>query len=144
MLETLVAYKDAFFYVPFGVDVLLCLVQWPMFAYCGPDWLLKTLAGEKAHSSPGYVQLYDLFMLCYTGYCFMFFYGLYTVVNHQHLVPVMACVQAGIIFMKMLFMFRMTSRGKAADPDLVTKKDTSLYIFYLPLYTCYFALQYLA
>jgi hypothetical protein len=136
------AKKDAFFYVPFGVDVLLCLIQWPLFVYKGPAWLLQTLAGDKAHASPGYLKLYDLFMLCYTAYCALMFYSLYTIASHPDLLPAMACLQASTILTKMALMKKWEGR-EANNEELRVKKDKSLYTFYLPLYACYFALLHL-
>eukprot|EP00662_Eupelagonemidae_sp_cell21_P044184 gene44184-60082_t len=63
MLDVLISYRDSFFYLPFGTDVVLCAVQWPLFAWTGSAGMLSMLAGERAKSSPGYRKLYDLFML---------------------------------------------------------------------------------
>ena len=142
-LSSIIAYKDVFFYVPFGVDILLCLVQWPMFAYNGPAWLLTTLCGEKAHTSPGYLKLYDLFVLCYAGYCALMFYGLYSLVSFPDLLPTMAFLQAGVILMKTVLMRRWEGR-EGTNEELRSKKDASLYTFYLPMYVCYFTLRYLS
>ena len=142
VLDLFVTYKDAFFHLPFGVDVMLCAVQYPLFAWNGSNWLLKTLAGEKAHTSPGYRNLYDLFMLCYTGYCALMFYGLYSLLCFSELVPVMAGIQVGVILMKMILVGRLR-REEASDSEMKAGKDASLYAFYLPLYVGYFALSYL-
>jgi len=129
--------KDLFFYVPFGIDVLLCAIQWPMFMNAGSAGMLDMLfqgdSKDKIHSSPGYVKLFDLFMLCYTGYCAMFFYGLYSVVQHPGLIPAMACVQTAVILAKLTMMHRW---GNAEDNSARAGKDASLWV-YVSLYTCY-------
>ena len=139
MLDSIAAYNDIFFYVPFGVDVLLCLIQWPMFAFKSPAWLLQTLAGDKAAMSPGYLKLYDLFMLCYTGYCGLMFYGMYSIVSYPELLPAMAGLQVGIILMKTVLMKRLENDD--TGKQLRRKKDMMLYTFYLPMYSAYFAIR---
>jgi len=140
MFDSIPTYKNVFFYVPFGVDVLLCLVQWPLFAYNGPAWLLRSLCGDATHASGGYLQLYDLFMLCYTGYCGLMFFGLYAVLLHEGLLPAMAGLQIGIITMKMVLTNKLKGRG--TNGELRAKKEWTLYCFYLPMYACYCALSY--
>lgn len=39
--------KETLFWVPFAIDLLLCLIQFPMFAVQGPEWLAKSMSDRN-------------------------------------------------------------------------------------------------
>jgi len=147
--------KETLFWVPYSVDLILCLIQFPMFAIKGPEWVAKTLSEQDGEGgsigstkkdddqvnhpvgvTPAYAQLYDLFLLCYSGYCFMMYYSLYSVVAYPaELMPVLGSVMLVVNVAKVLLMWRWEKRvgGKA----LQKSKKNSLFSFNLPTYGGY-------
>lgn len=148
--------KETLFWVPYSVDLILCLIQFPMFAIMGPEWLAKTLSEDGEGTSikkkddevksvvvtPAYAQLYDLFLLCYSGYCFMMYYSLYSVLAYPaELMPVFGGVMLAVNLAKLLLMWRWEKRG--GGKELQKSKKSSLLGFNLPTYGGYCFLYFL-
>ena len=151
MFDFVFRYKEYLFYIPFSIDVMLCCIQFPLFVLKGPEWFATTLegAGDDKDRPPNKVtvtyafqRLYDVFLLCYSGYCLMMFYGCYTItVHNDDLLPIFGTIQFCINLMKLWLMSRWTDgHGNA---ELQSKKDSSLKYFNLPTYGGYCVLYFL-
>mmetsp|Transcript_21146 Transcript_21146/g.23497 ORF Transcript_21146/g.23497 Transcript_21146/m.23497 type:complete len:129 (+) Transcript_21146:70-456(+) len=103
----LILRKETLFWLSFGIDVLLCLIQFPMFLWNGPQWMMDIFHVEggkdeknKPKVTPAFCQLYDLFLVCYSGYCAMMFYSCYSIIVHPDLLPKFGSIMLGVIFAK--------------------------------------------
>ena len=142
----------------------------PLFLLKGPVWFANVLEGNDTedgstttdkknddddkkndyHTKVPYVyqRLYDVFLLCYVGYCLLMFYGCYTImVFNDELLPIFGCVQLSIIVMKIILMSRwkidaetVVDSGGAkhkTNEKLQNSKDNTLWYFNLPTYGGY-------
>ena len=168
MLDSILR-KETLFYIPFSIDVLLCCIQFPLFVMKGPIWFANVLEGNEMNDNQKkkdddakdtqkltkvpylFLRLYDVFILCYVGYCLLMFYGCYTILIYKNeLLPIFGCIQLTIIIMKLILMTRWkVDSSNAADADdvvktnkqLQEKKDNSLWYFNLPTYGGYVVLM---
>jgi hypothetical protein len=148
--------KETLFWVPFSIDLSLCLIQFPMFLIKGPQWFAQVMGGGEDDDGSSkkkknivvppvdsaYAMLYDTFLLCYSGYCAMMFYGLYSVLRHPDtLLPPFAGVMFCVILAKEKLMSQWESRGKhggdGGNGKLRKKKQDSLLYIYVPTYGGY-------
>lgn len=137
--------KETLFWIPFAMDLLLCLIQFPMFALNGPEWMAQTMRGmepkkddSKSAVSSDYVQLYDLFLLCYSGYCALMFYGCYTILTYpDDLLPVFGALMLAVILAKVVLILRWEQRDNPTNVKLQQSKHASLLYFNLPTYGGY-------
>ena len=148
--DFLFQYKEFLFYLPFSIDVLLCCIQFPLFVSKGSEWFATTLEGttssgketKKKHVTYVFQRLYDVFLLCYSGYCLLMFYGCYTIIIYKdELLPIFGTIQLCINLMKVWLMSRW--QDEQGNQELQSKKDNSLKYFNLPAYGGYCFLYFL-
>ena len=161
MLDTILR-KETLFYIPFSIDVLLCCIQFPLFVLKGPIWFANVLEGNDENDNSKkknddetkpltkvpdlFLRLYDVFILCYVGYCLLMFYGCYTIIIFkEELLPIFGCIQLSIIIMKLFLMSRWKQSSDEDDvktnKQLQEKKDNTLWYFNLPTYGGYVILM---
>lgn len=154
LLDIVFQYKEFLFYIPFSIDILLCCIQFPLFVTKGSEWFATTLAegttskdGDGSKEKPPkkvttyvFQRLYDVFLLCYSGYCLMMFYGCYTIIVYKKdLLPIFGTIQFCINLMKLWLMSRWntTDENENGNVELQSKKDNSLKYFNVPTYGGY-------
>ena len=98
----------------------------------------KNIRGELTVTK-SYTQLYDIFLLCYSGYCAFMFYACYTILAYpEHLLPIFGSIMFAVILAKVVLTDRWEKRDRGGgNVDLRNSKKASLLFFNVPMYGGY-------